>query len=55
MRVWELWTAGVNAEKENDFAGAVKSWEAIKALPVTEDDLPMNLDARISAAKRHLR
>jgi hypothetical protein len=55
MRVWELWKAGVNAEKENDFAGAVKSWEAIKALPVTEDDLPMNLDARISAAKRHLR
>jgi hypothetical protein len=52
MRVWELWKAGVAAEEKHDYAAAVKSWETIKTLPVTEDDLPLNLDARIAAAKR---
>ncbi len=55
MQVWDLWKAGVAAEDHKDFAGAVKSWEAIKALPVSEDDLPMNLDARIAAAKRRMK
>ena len=52
MRVWELWKAGNAAEQRSDFAGAVKSWEAIKALPVKEDDLPLTLDAKIAAAKQ---
>lgn len=52
MRVWQLWKAGVAAEEKHDYAAAVKSWETIKTLPVTEDDLPLNLDARIAAAKR---
>jgi len=54
-KVWELFNQGIAAEKTKDFAGAVRAWEAIKALPVAEDDLPLNLDARIAAAKRAMK
>jgi len=55
MRVWDLWKAGLAAEQHNDLAGALKSWEAIKALPVTEGDLPITLDAKIADAKKRLK
>ncbi len=55
QKVWELFNAGIAAEKTKDYAAAVKAWEEIKTLPVTEDDLPLNLDARIAAAKRAMK
>jgi hypothetical protein len=52
--VARLWKEGIDADKRADFPGAVRAWEAIKALPVAEDDLPLGLDARLAAARKRL-
>jgi hypothetical protein len=54
-KAWELWKIGDEAEKRGDFAGAVRSWESIKALNAPEDVLPLTLDARLAAAKKKVK
>ncbi|MDB5320727.1 MAG: hypothetical protein JWN40_2358 [Phycisphaerales bacterium] len=54
-RAWELWKNGVEAEQRGDFSVAVKSWEKIKTLSVPEEDLPLGLDGRITAAKKRVK
>jgi hypothetical protein len=55
VRVWELWRAGVEAERKGEFTAAVRAWEQIKGLKVAEEDLPLGLDARIAAAKKRMK
>jgi hypothetical protein len=55
LRVWELWRVGVEAERKGEFTAAVKAWEQIKGLKVAEEDLPLGLDARITAAKKRMK
>jgi hypothetical protein len=52
LKVWEHWRAGQTAQARGDHAGAVRAWEAIKALPVPAEDLPEGLDVQIAEAKR---
>jgi hypothetical protein len=54
-KINELWKAGNEADRRGDFVGAVRSWEAMKALPAAEDDLPIGVDARIAAAKKRIK
>jgi hypothetical protein len=54
-KAWELWKVGDEAEKRGDFAGAVRSFEAIKALNAPENLLPLTLDARLAAAKKKVK
>jgi hypothetical protein len=51
----ELWQAGKEADDRGDFPAAVRAWEAIKALPLAEEDVPLGLDGRIAAAKKRIR
>jgi hypothetical protein len=51
----ELWQAGKEADDRGDFAAAVRAWEAIKALHLAEEDVPLGLDGRIAAAKKRIR
>jgi len=54
-KAWALWKVGDEAEKRGDFAGAVRSFEAIKALNAPEELLPLTLDARLAAAKKKVK
>jgi hypothetical protein len=55
VKVWDLYKAGQAADERGDFAGALRNWEAIKALGLKDDDLPLDLNARIAKAKERLR
>lgn len=52
LKVWDFWKAGMSAEQRGDFAGALRAYEAIKALPVVENDWPYNLDQSIEKLKK---
>ena len=52
LKVWDFWKAGMSAEQRSDFAGALRAYEAIKALPVVENDWPYNLDQSIEKLKK---
>jgi hypothetical protein len=55
LRVWELWRTATEAEKRNDYTTALQHYEAIKALPVNEDDWPLGLQSKIDSTKKRLK
>jgi hypothetical protein len=55
LKVWDFWNAGLKAEGRGDLSGAVRAYEAIKALPVTEGDWPVGLNATIERLKNKLK
>jgi hypothetical protein len=55
LRMWELWKAGVEAEKRGDFTAAVRSWEQIKGLKVPAEELPLGFDGRLATAKKRVK
>jgi hypothetical protein len=55
LKVWEFWRVGKQAEQRGDFSGAVRAYEAIKALPVEESAWPLNLNSTIDALKKKIR
>jgi hypothetical protein len=54
LRVWELWKSATEAKNRGDYTIALKNYEAIKALPVQEEDWPLGLQAQIDNAKKRL-
>ena len=55
LRMWELWRAGVDAEKRGDFTAAVKAWSGITELKVPQEELPLGFEARLATAKKRVK